>query len=121
CNLVFLSKDEAGNVIMGDYSAGQISTPEAREIVCSLQSTVSGSPLKLYAGVSFRQLLVWKGGRAEISTIPPHDILGQPVAQYGLLSTEPILKDFTERAARVLEDHPVNMRRKKAGKSLANA
>ena len=121
CNLVFLSKDEAGNVIMGDYSAGQISTPEAREIVCSLQSTVSGSPLKLYAGVSFRQLLVWKGGRAEISTIPPHDILGQPVAQYGLLSTEPILKDFTERAARVLEDHPVNMRRKKAGKSPANA
>ena len=121
CNLVFLSKDEAGNVVMGDYSAGHISTPEAHEIIVSLQSAVSGSPLKLYAGVSFRQLLVWKGGRAEIGTIPPHDILGQSVAKYDLLSTEPILHAFTEKAARVLEDHPVNMRRKKAGKSPANA
>jgi 2,3-bisphosphoglycerate-independent phosphoglycerate mutase len=121
CNLVFLSKDEAGNVVMGDYSAGHISTPEAHEIVVSLQSAVSGSPLKLYAGVSFRQLLVWKGGRAEISTIPPHDILGQSVAKHDLLSTEPILHAFTENAARVLEDHPVNMSRKKAGKSPANA
>jgi len=121
CNLVFLSEDEAGNVVMADYSAGHISTPEAHEIIVSLQSAVSGSALKLYAGVSFRQLLVWKGGRADISTIPPHDILGQPVAQYELLSTEPILHAFTEKAARVLEDHPVNMRRKKAGKSPANA
>jgi len=121
CNLVSLSKDDAGNVVMGDYSAGQISTPEAHEIVVSLQSAVSGSPLKLYAGVSFRQLPVWKVGRADISTIPPHDILGQPVAQYELLSTEPILHAFTEKAARVLEDHPVNMRRKSAGKSPSNA
>jgi 2,3-bisphosphoglycerate-independent phosphoglycerate mutase len=121
CNLVSLSRDDAGNVVMADYSAGQISTLEAHEIVVSLQSAVSGSPLKLYAGVSFRQLLVWKGGRADISTIPPHDILGQPVAQYDLLSTEPILKAFSEKAARVLEDHPVNMRRKRAGKSPANA
>ena len=121
CNLVSLSKDDAGNVVMGDYSAGQISTPEAHEIVVSLQGAVSGSPLKLYAGVSFRQLLVWKGGRADISTIPPHDILGQPVAHYGLLCTEPVLHAFTEKAARVLEGHPVNMRRKEAGKSPANA
>jgi len=71
CNLVFLSEDEAGNVVMADYSAGHISTPEAHEIIVSLQSAVSGSALKLYAGVSFRQLLVWKGGRAEIGTIPP--------------------------------------------------
>ncbi|MGO8945277.1 MAG: cofactor-independent phosphoglycerate mutase [Syntrophobacteraceae bacterium] len=121
CNLVFLSEDEAGNVVMADYSAGHISTPEAHEIIVSLQSAVSGSALKLYAGVSFRQLLVWKGGRADISTIPPHDILGQSVAKYDLLSTEPILHAFTEKAARVLEDHPVNMRRKKAGKNPANA
>ena len=121
CNLVFLSRDEAGNVVMADYSSGRISTPEAHEIVLSLQSAVAGSPLKLYAGVSFRQLLVWKGGRTEISTIPPHDILGQPVAQYGLLSKEPVLQAFTEKAARVLECHPVNVRRQKAGKSPANA
>ena len=81
CNLVFLLEDEAGKVLMGDYSAGHISTGEAHEIVDSLQSAVSGAPLKLFPGVSFRQLLVWKGGREEIRTTPPHDILGQPIAQ----------------------------------------
>ena len=121
CNLVFLSRNEAGEVVMGDYSAGHISTPEAHEIVADLQSAVSGAPLKLYAGVGFRQLLVWKGGREEVRTTPPHDFLGRPVEQYDLLYTEPVLRVFSEKAARVLEDHPVNMRRQKAGKSPANA
>ena len=121
CNLVFLVEDTAGKVLMGDYSAGHISTGEAHEIVDSLQSAVSGTPLKLFPGVSFRQLLVWKGGREEIRTTPPHDILGQPIAQYDVLSTEPVLQVFTDKAARVLRDHPVNRLRKEAGKSPANA
>ena len=121
CNLVYLSRNEAGRAVMGDYSAGQITTPEAHEIVADLQSTVSGTPLKLYAGVSFRQLLVWKGGREEVCTTPPHDILGQPIEHYDLLYTEPVLQAFTEKAARVLEHHPVNMRREQAGDSPANA
>jgi 2,3-bisphosphoglycerate-independent phosphoglycerate mutase len=121
CNLVFLDRDEAGNEVMADYSAGHISTPEAHELVASLQSAVSGTPLKLYAGVSFRHLLVWKGGREKIATIPPHNILGRPVAQYDILSTEPVLRAFTEKAVRVLKDHPVNTRREKTGNSPANA
>ncbi len=87
----------------------------------AFRARFAGTPLKLYPGVSFRQLLVWKGGREEIRTIPPHDILGQPIAQYGVLSTEPVLQAFTEKAARVLKDHPVNSAREEAGKSPANA
>ena len=121
CNLVSLVEDEAGRVLMGDYSAGHISTGEAHEIVASLQSAVSGTPLKLFPGVSFRQLLVWKGGREEIRTTPPHDILGQPIEQYDVSSTEPVLRVFADKAARVLRDHPVNRLREEAGKSPANA
>ncbi len=121
CNLVSLNRDGNGEVFMGDYSAGQISTGEAHEIVSSLQSAVSGAPLKLYPGVSFRQLLVWKDGRENVVTIPPHDILGQSIAQYDVLSTEPVLRAFIDKAAQLLSDHPVNRRREKAGKSPANA
>ncbi|SPF51560.1 putative 2,3-bisphosphoglycerate-independent phosphoglycerate mutase [Syntrophobacter sp. SbD1] len=121
CNLVFLDRDGAGNIIMADYSAGHISTPEAHEIVAGLQSAVSGSPLRLYAGVSFRHLLVWQGGREEIKTTPPHDILGQLIAPYDTLSAEPVLREFTEKAARLLEGHAINMRRKEEGKCPANA
>ena len=121
CNLVFLSTDEAGNAVMADYSAGHISTAEAHEIIAALQGAVCGTTLKLYAGVSFRHLLVWNGGREKIVTIPPHDILGRPVAQYDISSAEPALRAFTEKAAQVLKDHPVNIRREKEGKSPANA
>jgi 2,3-bisphosphoglycerate-independent phosphoglycerate mutase len=121
CNLVFLDRDGDGKVLMGDYSAGQISTGEAHEIVESLQSAVNGSPLDLYPGVSFRQLLVWKGGRENVVTVPPHDILGRLTAQYGVLAGEPVLLDFIGRAAKLLSNHPVNRRREKEGKAPANA
>jgi 2,3-bisphosphoglycerate-independent phosphoglycerate mutase len=121
CNLVFLDKDGDGKVLMGDYAAGQISTGEAHEIVSSLQGAVSGTPLKLYPGVSFRQLLVWEGGRENVVTVPPHDILGHSIAQYGVLAGEPVLLAFIDKAAKLLSDHPVNRRREKDGKMPANA
>ena len=120
CNLVCLERDKTGEVIMADYSAGHIGTAEAREVVAALQAAC-GPGLRLYAGVSFRQLLVWKGGRADIITVPPHDISGRPIAKYDLLRDHPVLGPFSEKAARILEDHPVNVRRKSEGKAPANA
>ncbi len=121
CNLVFLDRDASGVTIMGDYSAGHISTPEAKSIIASLQSAVSSVPLALYPGVSYRHLLVWKGGRDGLSTRPPHDILGQPIAAFDGFSSEPVLGEFSDKAGCILEDHPVNAERKKAGKLPANA
>ena len=121
CNLVFLGRDADGKTIMGDHSAGQISTEEAHEIVAGLQCATSGTPLKLYPGVSFRQLLVWKDGREDVVTVQPHDILGQHIADYDVLSTGPVLRTFVDRAAQLLEVHPVNRARQEAGKNPANA
>jgi len=121
CNLVFLDRDASGETIMGDYSAGHISTPEARSIVSSLAEALTGHSLKLYPGVSYRHLLVWRGGRDGVPTTPPHDILGQAVARYDKYSREPVLSSFIESSAAILRDHPVNIDRLKAGKVPANA
>ncbi len=120
CNLVYLQRDEAGELIMGDYSAGHIGSAEAREIVASLQPAC-GPALRLYPGVGFRQLLVWKAGKSALATVPPHDISGRPVAKYDILREEPVLGDFCKKAGAILEDHPVNLRRKSEGKPPANA
>jgi 2,3-bisphosphoglycerate-independent phosphoglycerate mutase len=121
CNLVFLDRDSAGSVIMGDYSAGHISTPEANEIISSLRKALPDGSLKLYPGVSYRHLLVWKGGRDGLRTTPPHDITGRKIDAYDLTADEPLLRSFVEESARILNDHPVNESRKRAGKSPANA
>lgn len=122
CNLVTLEKDEAGIVRMLDYSAGHITTAEARELVDSLQEAVADSPLKLYPGVSYRHLLVWPGGREDLRTTPPHDISGEPAAPHQeVYRSESVLLEFTGRAEGILADHPVNRRRMSEGKRPANA
>ncbi len=121
CNLIYLDRQRSDNVLMGDYSAGHISTGEANVLISALQSAVAGSPLKLYPGVSYRHLLVWKGGPAGLSTTPPHDITGQPIAPYYFLAGEPVLHSFAVRAASILESHPITRERLAAGKNPANA
>jgi len=121
CNLVNLGRDGDGDVLMGDYSAGHISTGEAHELIAALQGTVSGTALALYPGVSYRHLLVWRGGVDGLRTVPPHDIIGQKTAPHYFLSGVPALQSFVDAAAEVLKDHPVNLKRMRAGKLPANA
>lgn len=121
CNLVFLDRDASGATVMGDYSAGHISTPEARSIVSSLEKAAAGHPLRLYPGVSYRHLLVWKGGQDRMPTTPPHDIIGQAIAPFDKYSSQPILRSFMDSSAAILKDHPVNLDRISGGKVPANA
>lgn len=122
CNLVHLEADAGGAAIMEDYAAGHISTAEAVELVRALQQTAVTECLHLYPGVSYRHLLVWRGGRSDLLTTPPHDIINEPVAAYRAVYDEaPVLAAFLERAAMVLAGHPVNRERLRAGRKTANA
>lgn len=122
CNLVTLETDAEGVTRMKDYSAGHISTGEARVLVAALQSASAESGFSLHPGVGYRHLLVWPKGRADLATTPPHDISGKPTAPHvGAILGEPALSAFIEAAAAVLADHPVNRGRRADGRSPANA
>jgi 2,3-bisphosphoglycerate-independent phosphoglycerate mutase len=121
CNLVTLLEDDRGVLRMADYSAGHISTEDAREVIAALQERAVEGPLRLYAGVSYRHLLVWRAGRDDLQTTPPHDITGEPAEPHRRVYREaPPLQAFVERAAAVLAEHPVNRRRQAEGKRPAN-
>ncbi|MDD1760782.1 MAG: cofactor-independent phosphoglycerate mutase [Methanothrix sp.] len=114
CNFVTIEKG-----IMQDYSAGHISTEEGRELIEALVPLMPDR--KIYAGVSYRNLLVLKAGAKTVCT-PPHDISDQPVAPH--LPSGPdaeLLISLMEAAGPVLANHPVNQRRIAAGKRPANA
>jgi len=120
CNLVTLATD--GDVVMDSYSAGHIETDEAAEIIADLQRTLGTTEFQFHAGVGYRHLLVWKGGKAALETTPPHDITGQKTSAHmpkgdGNETLLRLMKD----AAPILEDHPVNCRRRSAGRKPANA
>ena len=62
CNLVTIERRD-DRLIMADYSAGHISTEEARELINDLNDHLASDKLFLHPGKSYRHILVWRGGR----------------------------------------------------------
>ncbi|MEW5947838.1 MAG: cofactor-independent phosphoglycerate mutase [Thermodesulfobacteriota bacterium] len=122
CNLVTLDFMADGRVVMVDYSAGHISTEEARAIVADIGRKVKVNGLTLYPGVSYRHLLVWAEGKEKLATVPPHDHTGRDVsAHWGVYQHDPDLINWIAQALDILREHPVNKRRVQEGKGPANA
>jgi len=99
---------------MADYSAGHISTPEARRLVESLNEAFSAEPIEFHAGNGYRNLLVRRGaGEVAAETTPPHDIAGQPVEEHLPRGKDAeFLKGLMERSSEVLAGHEVNAARR---------
>jgi 2,3-bisphosphoglycerate-independent phosphoglycerate mutase len=76
CNLVTVV-----NGIMKDNTAGGVGSDEAQPLIVALREHFAGTAFEFHAGVGYRHLVVWRGGREAVCT-PPHDILDRPVAPY---------------------------------------
>lgn len=122
CNLVTVEPDGQGQLLLSDYSAGHISSEEGRTLILALQEELGNESFTFYPGVSYRHLLVWRGGKYRLSITPPHDVSGQPVHPYWQVYEEaPELPSLMTAARRVLAGQEVNRERVKRGKAPANA
>jgi len=121
CNLVSLRFAD-DRVFMEDYSAGHISTAEARIIIEGLAAAAGSDRLRFYPGVSYRHLLVHKGDIGPLATVPPHDHTGREVTEYWRRYTAiPHLNEALAKARAFLAEHPVNRERAAKGLNPANA
>jgi 2,3-bisphosphoglycerate-independent phosphoglycerate mutase len=123
CNLVTLSEEEDyGGKTMLDYSAGEISSAEAAELIREVDERLAGDKLRFYPGISYRHLMVWQDGPGGAGLTPPHDISGRQVAGH-LPEGEGagLLLDLMKESARFLPDHLVNRRRREQGLKPANS
>ncbi len=124
CNLVTVSDEENyDDKTMVDYSAGDISSEEAAEIIKTVQEHFGGGEFDFYAGVSYRHCLIHHGGTTQLGTMtPPHDISDRVVGGY--ISTAPTAEKLTKMMREsydLLKDHPVNLKRISEGKRPANS
>ena len=121
CNLVTLAERD-GRTVMEDYSAGHITDDDAAAIIEDLKKEFDGEEFSLSQGVSYRHLLLWRGGNSAIGTTPPHDISGKETAPW-LPSGEGAEKlvGLMERSRGILKDHPVNRKRRAEGKNTADS
>jgi len=123
CNLVTLEGEgllESRRML--DHSAGEISNEEARQLIDLVNTQIGTESFRFYPGVSYRHLLVWEKGTWGFEFTPPHDILGKKIVDY--LPGGPqgaLFLDMTTRSLELLENHPVNLRRKEMGLNPANS
>lgn len=124
CNLICLTAD--GRI--KNHSAGHISSAESDEILQTLQEEIGAPGLHFYTGVSYRHLFVGKNLDPRLDCAPPHDHPNEPAESLLIRpqvpeaqTTADLLNDLTRRSWQILNDHPVNQRRRAAGKDPGNS
>ncbi|MBM4285963.1 MAG: cofactor-independent phosphoglycerate mutase [Deltaproteobacteria bacterium] len=120
CNLVTLRRDDGG-LLMEDYAAGHITSEEARQLITALDANLGADGRRFHPGVSYRHLLVWRQGRADWRTYPPHDHSGQEVGRFMTDADAAPLWELVKASWPVLAEHPVNRARRAAGKNPATS
>jgi 2,3-bisphosphoglycerate-independent phosphoglycerate mutase len=103
---------------MWSYSAGHISTDEAKRLIEALNESLGSDKLRFYPGVGYRHLLKLKGHEDTLSAIctPPHDIPDKTIAEF--LPHGPgsdCLRQLMVSSEAVLREHPVNIARRAQG------
>jgi 2,3-bisphosphoglycerate-independent phosphoglycerate mutase len=121
CNLVYLDV-RASKVLMGDYSAGHITTEEAKVLVEDLGRVIGSEEFRFFPGVSYRHIMIWKGGKAEMTTMPPHDILEKEVVDHMPKGggADRVIRLMSDSQI-LLKDHRVNRERENQGHVPANS
>ncbi|MBN1822336.1 MAG: phosphoglycerate mutase, partial [Prolixibacteraceae bacterium] len=122
CNLICVENEKIKN-----HSAGHISSEEAAELIKYLNKSFGNEKITFYPGVSYRHLLVIKDGLKDLKCTPPHDVVGTPFRNVLInpiseeaQKTADMLNYLIIRSKYLLENHPVNQKRKAEGKDVAN-
>ena len=123
CNLICVQDGKIKN-----HSAGHISNEEAKELIEFLQAKLGDEVFCFHNGISYRHLLIMKGGDKRVTCTPPHDVPGAKVEDVLVKAdvaeankTAELLNKLTLKSQELLENHPVNLKRKAEGKDPANS
>ena len=109
CNLVSVS-----DVLMDDYSAGHISSKEAKVLIEALNREIRIDGIIFYPGVSYRNVTtireaLLREGKGPLRCIPPHAIIGQPIEpNLPVGRGAPLLRQLMESSREILSAQPVN-------------
>ena len=123
CNLICIEGQKIKN-----HSSGHISNEEASELIKFLDKKLGNDIIKFYPGVSYRHLLVLKGGIKQLNCTPPHDVMGTPFREVLIKpesdlasKTARLLNYLIMRSMYILDGHPVNLKRIAVGKDPASS
>ncbi len=119
-NLVTLTGEENyEDKTMADYSAGEISSEEAKELIEYIDENLKTDEIRFFAGTSYRHIMRWTTDERKFVLTPPHDISDKMVGSY--LPDNNVILDVMKKSTKLLSDHPVNKKRIEEGKNPATS
>jgi 2,3-bisphosphoglycerate-independent phosphoglycerate mutase len=130
CNLVTLritggkhtASGKTRHAIMEDFSAGHITSPEARLLIEEIDKKLGTDRIRFYPGVSYRHLMVWRGGKDKLECTPPHDIQDKDIQDYLPRGEgDETIIALMDESLEILAGHSVNKTRIESGKRPANS
>ncbi len=124
CNLVTLSDQKAlTDRTMLDYSAGEISSAEAEQLIAVMQQRFGSDRIEFHPGVSYRHCLVLRGGCTGATLVPPHDISGKRLGEAYIPQgvNHDLLLEMMAYSTEAFRNHPVNLARVAQGKNPATS
>ena len=118
CNLVTVTDQT-----MRDFTADHISTEEATELLATAQEQLGGDGLEFVPGVSYRNLLIWRGAKRpapftmDMRATPPHDLTDKSVLDdFPRGPGSDVLNELMTATTDLFAEHPVNQKRIAEGK-----
>lgn len=108
-------------VVFEDYSAGYISTEQARELILDLNDQLGTEAIQFYPGLKYRHLMIWIGGKVRARCRTPQEMADQKVLQnLPEGDGDSVLKEIMASAVEILCSHPINEERRQEGLKPAN-
>lgn len=110
---------------LADPTAGKISNKESRALMNFLNKKLASDFVRFFAGNGHRHIAVIKDAHGyealSAKTIPPHDIIGEPLdAHYPKGPGSELLKKLMSDAKLLLQDHEINQVRLDLQENPAN-
>lgn len=120
CNVVTLSEEDVPyeERVIVDHSSGEISTEDCAVLLDAVRAELENEIYQFYVGTSYRHCLIWKQGSV-VPLTPPHDELGKVCGPY--LPEDEALREMMKKSYDILENHPINVERRKKGLNPANS
>jgi 2,3-bisphosphoglycerate-independent phosphoglycerate mutase len=125
CNLI---AEENG--LLADYSAGHITTKEAEQLIAAVRKAFEKpGEIEFFPGLDYRHFLVMRNlpDSRLIDCNPPHDVTGAEIGEVlpkakseKVEKAVELLRKMILESKAVLDNHPVNVARRKAGKRPGN-
>ena len=107
--------------IMLDSTADHITDEEARELIEFLNEKLATDNYEFYPGVSFRNIMILHNGSMNVTLKPPYQFVGERLDAYKPQGDfADLFWDLICRSYELLDNHPINIKRREEGKLPAN-